>query len=302
MVTALQMPVFLRNTFVTASPTATPEDVGRTIRVAHVTGAILTPNTVEGLVRSSEGSKQLQSLKYLHYAGASIRKDLGDELAKSIKIAPAIGTTEAGGYLRVDRDDSEWEWLTFLPEMGASLEKVEGESDLYEMVFYRQLACAPWQQIFQVYADRSTFRTQDLFEKHATKSNLWRFAGRTDDRIKLSNGYGMFVAKIEADIVADSKVEKVLVGGNGMQRPFLLVAPHEASRHGMTDASFVDEIWPLIEHINEGIAEMAQFKKDMTLLADPKRPFKETSKGTIAREETFADYSADLARIYEPSA
>lgn len=295
MVTYLQMPVFLGHICAVAPPTpATPETVGRTIELAKVTGGILAPSVVEALIKTEEGFRQIKCLKYLYYAGAPLRKEVGDSLLPFMKIAPAIGTTEAGGYLRQSRNDDDWEWLTFKPEMGAHFKKFSNETNLYEMVFQREPRYERWQQIFQVYPDLDTFCTKDLYEKHPSNSDCWKFAGRTDDLIKLSNGYGVYVAELEEDIEVDPRIEIAKIVGNGLARPFLLIEPREQARSGKTDTVFINEIWPLIEGVNTKIADMAQLRRELTLLSHRDTPFPRTTKETVARNETFQLHKSEI--------
>lgn len=238
-------------------------------------------------------------MKHLYFAGAPLRKALGDQLVEHMNLVPGIGSTEAGAYLRVDRGDKEWEWMTFPAESGMDFERFAEDIELFEMVFHRRSEYERWQQVFQVYPDLQTYRTKDLLSKHPEKDGLWKFAGRTDDLLKLSSGYGICAAKIEEEIMESPLVDIALVGGGSMSSPFAIISPSENGRRQHSEQELCETVWNLVLSINEHVSEIAQFPKELVLLSDAGGPFIWTAKGTVARKETFEAYKPDIEAAYE---
>ena len=244
--------------------------------------------------------ESLKKLKYLYFAGAGLRKSLGDSLNQHLKLVAGIGTTEAGAYFQKLRNDGKWEYLTFSPVMGVTFERFSQDFDLYEMIFQRNPELERWQQVFSVYPHLQTYRTKDLYERHPTEINLWRHVGRTDDFVKLSSGLGLYAAKLEEIILQDSRINGALIGGQGQARPFVILDVDFASNKEDKDSkTVINGLWPVIEKANQHCSEFARLTRSLTMLKDPARPLPLTAKGTISRKDAFELYESDIEAMYQ---
>ncbi|KAL9090375.1 MAG: hypothetical protein Q9159_002002 [Coniocarpon cinnabarinum] len=298
---ALQWPAFLGNVFILPPPgPPNPTVTGDSIEYAGAMGAVLQPALIEGLAQTEHGTQQLLKLKQLQFCGAPLRGALGDKLAQQVYTYAAIGTTEAGGYLREERDDrSEWEYMRFSRENGIVFERFSNDIDLYEMVFHRQSEYERWQQIFKVYPDALTYRTKDLYARHPTKEGLWKFAGRADDLFKLSSGYGVNAARIEEQLLGSGRIDAAVVGGSGRLKPFAIVSLRDqTAESGSNDAALSDEVWQDVQNVNEDISDIAKFSKERIIIASPKKPFEKTGKGTVSRARTVERYRDEIEAAF----
>ncbi|KAL9055253.1 MAG: hypothetical protein Q9162_003663 [Coniocarpon cinnabarinum] len=277
-----------------------PTVTGDSIEYAGAMGAVLQPALIEGLAQTEHGTQQLLKLKQLQFCGAPLRGALGDKLAQQVYTYAAIGTTEAGGYLREERDDrSEWEYMRFSRENGIVFERFSNDIDLYEMVFHRQSEYERWQQIFKVYPDALTYRTKDLYARHPTKEGLWKFAGRADDLFKLSSGYGVNAARIEEQLLGSGRIDAAVVGGSGRLKPFAIVSLRDqTAESGSNDAALSDEVWQDVQNVNEDISDIAKFSKERIIIASPKKPFEKTGKGTVSRARTVERYRDEIEAAF----
>ena len=300
MTVALQWPVFLNSVLVIGPPNSASEsliDIAQVLEQGKANGAILPPSLIEGLCRTSEGLHQLRKLDYLYFAGAPLPRSVAEQLLGHVKLQPAMGTTEAGAYLTRVTDKDDWEYYRFHPAMGVEFEHVSGE--LYELVFCRQPELARWQQIFQVYPALDRFPTKDLWTRHPSQPDRWRYAGRSDDFVKLSHGDGIYAAEVEAEIQKHPEVKAAVIGGVGRPRPFLII---ELSSNAMLSESEreakLQSIWPLIDRVNERCAADVSLARNQTILADLERPFVRTAKGTVSRHASIALYSLKIEKLY----
>ncbi|KAL9052717.1 MAG: hypothetical protein Q9162_005218 [Coniocarpon cinnabarinum] len=303
---ALQTPVFLNSVYIMGPPTpATSDTVQDILKYANPSLAYLTPSIIEGLSRTSTGLDQLKHLKHLHYAGAPLRKALGDQLKQHVPLTPIFGSTECGGYHRIPRCDKtpeDYEYVPFAPENGVVFEPFEPAPELCEFVFHRDARFARWQQIFWVYPDEKVVRTKDLFQKHPTKEGLWRFVGRVDDFVSLAHGPGMYVAKLEAELMLDPRIETALVGGQGRTQAFVVLSPEPTWRQeqsGKSDDEILEELWPLVEMVNRHCSEIAKLRRETTMIADADRSLPRTGKGGVARNAALGLYEDDVERLYQ---
>ncbi|KAL8788738.1 MAG: hypothetical protein Q9213_001552 [Squamulea squamosa] len=180
------------------------------------------------------------------------------------KVQPGVGSTEAGAYfIQIRKDDDDCEYYQFRPR-----------SELKR-----------WQQVFVIYPDVDEFQTKDLWTKHPSKSDLWRYVGRTDDLVILSNGLNIEPSAMEAAVQRSPNVRVALIRGQGRPRPFALV-------ERVDDASDIGggtgEALVVVERANKGCAESVRVGNEMVLFA----------KATVARQRSFELYEEELEGLY----
>ena len=73
--------------------------------------------------------------------------------------------------------------------------------------------------IFDVFPDILEFRTKDLYSPHLTAPGWWKYRGRADDLIVLSNGGKINPIPMENVILSDPFVKSVLIVGEYRFRP-----------------------------------------------------------------------------------
>lgn len=309
---ALQMTVFLQ-TIMVVGPVSLPptaELISQIFQHGAVVAAILPPSLLEDLCASPSSLALIRSqLKYVYFGGAPLPKAVGALISPYVKLMPAMGSTEAGGYfLEVRTDDinlnEDWSYYSFRPGMGCVFEP-RAKSGLYELVFRRQPEYERWQQIFHVYPNIDEFPTKDLWAKHPTREGLWEYAGRTDDLVILSHGGALQVTKMEATIEQHAGVKAALIGGEGRKKPFLILelasSAHGAEKESEglpASDSVIDALWPTVEKANELCSDYVQISKSLIMLTSHSRPFLRTAKNTVARRDSLSLYRDEISALY----
>ncbi|KAL8898242.1 MAG: hypothetical protein Q9207_006806 [Kuettlingeria erythrocarpa] len=308
MTATLQFTVFLGSTVVfgPSDRPATVEVVSQILDHARLDGMIVPPSLLEGLCGKDETLTKVQQLEYVQFAGAPLRKEVGDMIAREVRLVPAIGSTEAGAWFPRVQEAADWNYSSFMKGTGIAFEH-RGDN-LYELVFRRQDEYRRWQQVFDVYPDLDVFHTKDLFTKHPTKHDLWAYAGRADGIVNLSHGKDLHAAKLERIIESDPRVRCALVGGEGRLHPFLILelstqlsegaAGSSADTKSSTQQAQIDDIWPVVEEANQSCIESVRLTKGLTLIAGPDKPFPRTAKGSIARHDSAAMYGEQIDALY----
>ncbi|KAL9053698.1 MAG: hypothetical protein Q9206_003833 [Seirophora lacunosa] len=296
MTAALQFTVFLGSTIVfgPAERPTTAEVVSQILDHARLDGMIVPPSLLEGLCGNDETLNKVKRLKCVQYAGAPLRKEVGDLIAREVRLVSAIGSTEAGAWFPKVQEAADWNYSSFMKGTGIDFER-RGD-DLYELVFRRQDEYRRWQQIFDIYPDLDVFHTKDLFIKHPTKADLWAYAGRADDIVTFSHGIDVHAAKLEEIIESDPRIRSALVGGEGRSRPFLILELSGAAES--TQQAQVDDIWSVVEQANGLCLESVRLTKRLTLIAGADKPLRRTAKGTIARHDSAALYQDEIDMLY----
>jgi acyl-coenzyme A synthetase/AMP-(fatty) acid ligase len=108
------------------------------------------------------------------------------------------GSTEAGCYHQyLNKDPEDWEYWEFHPALGMVFEERAG--GVFEMVLVKQpVQGRDFQAIFHTFPGIERYPTSDLYEAHPTNPNLWRYSGRDDDLIVLSNGEKLVPVQMES--------------------------------------------------------------------------------------------------------
>lgn len=298
MTMALQSTVFL-NTVLVTGPTgpATAASVAKILELGKVDGVILPPSLIEDLCRDPIGLARLRRVKYVYFAGAPLSTSAAEQLSDHVKIQSAMGTTEAGAYFLQIRDDNDWNYYSFRPDMGVELE--QRTEELYELVFHRRPELERWQQLFHVYPDMYQFATKDLFAKHPFKSNLWRYVGRMDDMIILSHGEDLYANGMEAEIEKHPDIKAAFIGGDRRPRPFLIVELFNGTVSGQSEKDeWLDRIWPTVEKTNERCSEYVKLSRNLIAFTDPTKPLVQTAKGTISRRQSLELYAKEIEELY----
>ncbi|MCJ1388063.1 hypothetical protein MMC18_000907 [Xylographa bjoerkii] len=298
MTAALQWTVFFNMTLIVGPPTlATAAQVTQVLELGNADGAAMPPSLIEDMLRDPKGLTRMQKLKYVYFIGAPLPRHVAEKLVGHIKVLPGMGSTEAGAYFTKVRNEDDWDYYCFRPSMGVELEQRAG--DLYELVFRRKPELERWQQLFQVYPDLDVFPTKDLWTKHPTRPDLWRYAGRTDDLVIFSHGEDLWVADVETEIQRHPDVRFALIGGQGRPRPFLII--ELVCNDLMSESekeSKLDAIWPQIEKANAKCSEYVKMNRRDIIFTDPARPFVRTAKDTISRTPSLSLYSAEIDKLY----
>lgn len=174
------------------------------------------------------------------------------------------------------------------------MDPIGDDQGLHEMVIHRDPRISQFQGVFITQPDIDVWRTRDLFEKHPTK-NMWKFRGRRDDVIVLSNGEKFNPVTMEGIISGDPLVSGALVVGLRRTQCSLLLEV----RGKNVSSSLIDKIWPTVERANLESPGHAQIARNMILVLAPERSFKRAGKGTILRSVALQDFAAEIDKLYE---
>ncbi|CAG8983676.1 hypothetical protein HYALB_00004108 [Hymenoscyphus albidus] len=230
------------------------------LQLGQVEGFVGPPLLLKALCQDPVSLELVRNLDFINWGGAPLEKAIGDLLKDYVRMSPAFGTTEAGPYLTLlCEDPDDWQYYRFRDD-------------------------ALWQQIFMVYPELQKYHTKDLFRKHPKKDGLWIYSGRTDDVFILAGGSIVGAAVLEELIAKQPLVHTALVGGNGRERPFLLVELNRSNSAAVEDSdTTVSTFWPAVEAANETCYDYVKILKELVIVADPSKPFSRSGKETVLR-------------------
>jgi nucleoside-diphosphate-sugar epimerase len=266
------------------------------LRTARPAVALCAPSILEDLSYSDKALACLKELKSVYFGGAPLSLETGERLRKSTQIISVIGSSEAGIIpALVPEDPANWGYFEWNEAYGLDMQDI-GEG-VFEMVIPRQENARDFKGIFHTYPGLNVYPTNDLYTPHPTNPHLWKFYGRKDDVIVLSNGEKFNPVGMETIIEGHPLVGKAVVVGQSRFQAGLLIEPS----HGGPDMDakvFVEEIWPTVQLANQGIAAHGRVMKNKICFAMKTKPFKTTPKGSVQRRAVLRDYEKEIDAMY----
>ncbi|KAI9811859.1 MAG: putative NRPS-like protein biosynthetic cluster [Pycnora praestabilis] len=256
--------------------------------------AIMCPPTVlEQLLQEPDGLDQAAKLSFIIYTGGPLSPSAGDRLSQVTDVCQLYGSTETGVIAAYVPLRENWMWFEFQPVYGNKMEHVD--EDIYEMVIPRDMSLKWIRGICHQFPEVAEWRTRDLFKKHPSKPNLWRFHGRRDDILVLGTGEKFNPVPMEQIIQGHPLLSGALIVGLARFQAALLVEPKSA----ISDKdAFIDEIWPYVHKANvEGPAH-AKIVRSKIAIASPEKPFVRAGKGTVVRGQTTKAYADEIEELY----
>lgn len=156
------------------------------------------------------------------------------------------------------------------------------------------------QYIFMTYPDLQEYSSGDLFSKHPTKPDHWKYEGRTDDSVVLSIGQNVIPKAYEERLERHAAVRSATVLGNDRPCVCLLLElePEKDRRYGTPGEMLDQEIWPAIQRASEGMRTYEQVQRSMIVLARPEKPIPRNFKGAVKRGEAWELYQTEIEACY----
>nr|CDP28764.1 Putative peptide synthetase [Podospora anserina S mat+] len=256
------------------------------------------PSMIEDICRLPTGLSVLSTLDFVFYGGAPLAEACGNQISEVTSLYNGIGSTEAFFMptLRL-KDPKDWQYFEWNLEAGMVMEPTEENPNLAEAVIKRR-PDGKYQFAFWNFPELQEWRTHDLFEEHPTKKGLWKFVGRLDDIIVLSNGEKVNPVAFEKIVDGHPWVQGALMLGAGHFQAGILIEPSK-DHQGDDKEEFIDKIWPLIEEANAEYPAYARVWRSTIMLTKPEKPFKRASKGSMMRQATCKLYETEIEQLYK---
>ena len=235
-----------------------------------------------------------KSLDFVIYAGGPLSSETGNKLSLVTDVCQFYGSTEAGPSQALVPRREDWDWIEWHPGYGADMQPSEDES--YELVLHGAPDLRPIRCLDCNFRDIDKWRTKDVFRPHPTKPGLWKFHGRLDDIIVMSNGCKFNPVPSEIMIGAHSLLSGALIVGQGRFLASLLIEPRDGGRN--SPSTLIGEVWPLIEQANAQAPGQARIIRSMVMVANGDKRFERAGKGTIIRGLTTRKFAAEISALY----
>ncbi|KAF3899511.1 Non-canonical non-ribosomal peptide synthetase [Trichophyton interdigitale] len=261
------------------------------------TAALVAPCILEDMSTSPKAMEALSTLRHVYYGGGPLASEIGNKICQRTKLINFIGMTEAGYVLSlVPQEKEDWSYFEWSPSFGIKMEPMDdGRS---EMVIHRNEK-PDLQPIFNTFPELDEYHTKDVYTPHPTKPGLWKFHGRIDDVIVLSNGQKFNPVTMEKVIEGHPLVSRAVVVGLARFQTALLVEPNwNLWDESSPKNQFIDEIWPKVREANTISPAYGRVMKNRIGLASRSKPFSTTPKGSTQRRLVTDCYKEEIDKLY----
>ena len=167
-------------------------------------------------------------------------------------------------------------------------------ADTFEFVFLKD---HPGRLISNSDDPPESFHSRDIFTPHKTIPSAWKYLGRLDDRVTLTNGEKVLPLPIEGSIRQHKLVKEAVVFGIGRAIPGLLILRSQAAKD-LGDKDFIDVIWPTVEAANRVAEGFSQIGMDMIVPIPVGLSIPLTDKGSIIRAQVYNVFEKEIEEAY----
>lgn len=258
------------------------------------------------------GLALLQSMELVGVGGAALPQSFGDDLvSKGVKLVSRFGSAECGFLLSSDRNydkDHEWSWLRADPSLQPEYYDFEPQAHTSNdsgPALFEFVVKPGWPHRGKTNRTDGSYATADLFERHPTIPNAWRYHSRADAQITLLNGKKFDPAPVEAELLSSAVGKRILedamIFGAGREAPGMLLIPRW-NVDFINDTQVINDLWPTVDKMNSETQNHARISKSSLLVIRNKEESQsllpKSSKGTILRRQAEALFEDDIERIY----
>jgi len=215
-----------------------------------------------------------------------------------------IGTTQlipsrtepglVGTSMNRPEGDKAWDYIRLPPHIQQNTYYKPLGSNTFEFVF---LSTLPTLNLSNSDDPPGSFHSSDIFTPHSTIPHAWKFLGRTDDRVTLSNGEKVLPLPIEGRVREEALVKDAVVFGIGRALPGLLLFRADAAAE-MNDQHFIEAVWPAIEAANSTSEAFSQINKDMIVCLPAGTLVPSTDKTNFIRAQIYKLFAHDIEQAY----
>ncbi|KAH8803002.1 hypothetical protein F5884DRAFT_683230 [Xylogone sp. PMI_703] len=262
---------------------------------------LLSPSILEELSRMNNAIDLLGKLKMVVFGGGNLGKEAGDKLVSSgVNLGSFISTTECLPYLiYLDKDPANWQYFVYNDDLfGCEWRPTTSEDDVFQLVIVRKGKEPGLQPCFYTFPEDNEYDTKDLFKRHPTLPNRWKFHGRSDSIIVFSNAEKLNPVTIEEIVTSHPDIKGAVVFGQGHFQPGLLIEPVENLENHEQASKLLNSVWAKIKEANEVTVAHGRVSRQFVIFTNPEKPLPRAGKGSIQRAGALKLYKNEIDKLY----
>ncbi|KAG8964763.1 hypothetical protein FRC03_001374 [Tulasnella sp. 419] len=257
------------------------------------------PYALKLLAESSEGIATLAKMKMVMYGGSPCPDELGDQLVQSgVNLVGHYGLTETGQLLTSFRDfanDKAWNYMRPNAYTKQYLRFEDRGDNCYELVVTNGFRTMTMSN-----RTDGSYATSDLFLKHSTVPDAYKFIGRLDDTLVLVNGEKTNPVPIELALRGESPYisEAIVFGAGRAQIGAIVLLSALVSTMTHTRKQLLDLISPAIKVANHSAPSHSQVAEETIVFFDFGTQIPRADKGSFLRPKVYSAFSKVIDDVY----
>jgi acyl-coenzyme A synthetase/AMP-(fatty) acid ligase len=269
------------------------------IKQRNVRMIIAPPLILEELARTEGGIETLASLKFITYGGAPLRKSLGDYLcSRGVQPLSIYGSTETGFLpLKSPQNPEDWEYMQVPSDLKTTFDPLDADTGTYELCF-KSAGSAAANELRGIHWSLQVdeWRSKDLFTRHPSAPDWWKYVGRKDDILVLGDGTNINPTALEETLQTHPMVSGALMAGENRWPPCVLLETYDEIREGDAEA-FRAGLQPAIDELNRLMRADVRVPDDYVLVLGP-GSFVRNLKGGVMRSKTVLKHTEEIDGLY----
>ncbi|KAL8958002.1 MAG: hypothetical protein Q9193_004858, partial [Seirophora villosa] len=285
--------------FLNSNLPLTSENVSKALKAAQPDQVYAVPYVLKLLSEQPEGLEVLRSCAAVVTTGSQCPDTLGDRLVnEGVNLCNWLGSTEVGlvgTSANREPDDKDWAYLRIPQSKMRNIWPRYICEDQYEFIFLKDF---PSRVESNSQDPPQSFHSKDMFSPHPTIPNAWKYLGRIDDRVTLTNGEKVLPLPIEGRTREQPLVKEAVVFGVSKPFPGLLVFRSEAAKD-LPDDEFVERIWPDVEAANQAAEGFSRIGKAMIVPIPANAEYPQADKGSFIRSQVYRAFQKEIDEAYK---
>ena len=167
-------------------------------------------------------------------------------------------------------------------------------ADIFEFVFLKD---HPGRIVSNSDDPPESFHSRDIFTPHKTITGAWKYLGRLDDRVTLTNGEKVLPLPIEGSVRRHELVREAVVFGIGRTIPGLLVFRSRTAKD-IEDKHYIEAIWPTVDAANRVSEGFSQIGMDMIVPMPAGISIPLTDKRSVIRTQVYNMFKKEIEEAY----
>lgn len=249
------------------------------------------------VLATAEGLELLKNFEIVMFGGSACPDDLGDMLVEAgVNLVGHYGATEVGQLMTSFREpgDKEWNWLRPPAALLPYLHWTQ-QGDAYELV-----VLDGWKSKVVSNQDDGSYATRDLFIRHPSRTDRFKYVGRLDDWVILVNGEKLNPVQFEHTVHSDPHVAEAVVFGVGQVSAGLIIVPAKGF-DSLSEDEYLKLVQPALDAANAQAEAHAKIGREhiRVLKSDAADDCPKTDKGTVIRAAFYKKFQALITSVYE---
>ncbi|KAG0707371.1 L-aminoadipate-semialdehyde dehydrogenase, partial [Suillus ampliporus] len=291
--------------FPTGSIPLTSANVIKLLKQAPDVEALFgVPLALKLLAETLEGLQVLRGLKLVMFGGSACPDELGDFLvSEGVPLVGHYGLTEMGQLMTSFRDfdtDKGWNWTRAKgPHVNTNVNDYlrfeDRGGDTYELFI---LDGWPMKASVMTNQPDGSYASKDLFIKHPTIPDAYKFIGRIDDTLVMVNGEKTNPVPMELTLRSSPYIADAIVFGAGRTQIGALILTTEVVKD-CSPSQLVKLVAPIVALANAEAPSHSQLATEALVFLPYGTVIPRADKGSILRPRVYKEFEGVINEAYK---